>query len=106
MNRPFALQVDASDVGEGAVLFQGDSDGVECSVSFFSRKFSSYQINYSAIEKERLALVWALQHFEVYVDSSMLILVYTDHNPIIFRVTTPSPLTWTLGVPFLFTPEL
>ena len=30
MNHPFALQVDASDVGAGAVLFQGDSDGDEC----------------------------------------------------------------------------
>ena len=63
MNRPFALQVDASDVGAGAVLFQSGSDGVERPVSFFSRKFSSYQINYSVIEKESLALIWALQHF-------------------------------------------
>ena len=35
MNRPFALQVDASDVGAGAVLFQSGSDGVERPVSFF-----------------------------------------------------------------------
>ena len=91
MNRPFALQVDASDVGAGAVLFQCDSDGVEHPVSFFSRKFTSYQINYSVIEKESLALIWALQHFEVYVDSSVPILIYTDHNPITFLHSLSCP---------------
>ena len=60
-------------------------------MSFFSRKFSSYQINYSVIEKESLALIWALQHFEVYVDSSVPILIYTDHNPITFLHSLPCP---------------
>lgn len=69
MDRPFMLQVDVSDVGAGAVLLQSDRDGVERHVSFFFRKFNSLQMNYSFIEKETLALVWALQHFEIYVNS-------------------------------------
>lgn len=84
MDRLFELQVDASDVGAGVVLLQSDRNGVECPVCFFSRKFNSYQLNYSVIEKETLALVWALQHFEVYVESSAPLVVYTDHNPITF----------------------
>ncbi|XP_050923269.1 uncharacterized protein LOC127139346, partial [Lates calcarifer] len=50
------LQVDASDVGAGAVLIQLDDNSVERPVSFFSRKFNSHQLNYSVIEKETLAL--------------------------------------------------
>lgn len=33
----------------------------------FQKKFNSHQLNYAIIEKEALALIWALQHFEVYV---------------------------------------
>lgn len=84
MDHPFKLHVDASDVGAGAVLFQADSRGVDPPVSFYSRKFNSFQLNYSVIEKETLALIWALQHFEVHVDSSVPLVVYTDHNPITF----------------------
>ena len=47
----FQLQVDASDAGTGAVLFQVDGDGVERPVGF-SCKFNSYQLNYSVIEKD------------------------------------------------------
>ncbi len=37
------------------------------------------------IEKEALALIWALQNFEVYVGSvSDPLVVYTDHNPLIY----------------------
>ncbi len=49
-----------------------------------SKKFHK-QINYSTIEKEALALILALQHFEVYVgSSSQSLTVYTDHNPLVF----------------------
>ena len=54
--------VDASDLGAGAVLMQQDSKGVEHPVCYFSRKFSLHQ--YSTIEKEILALVLTLQHFD------------------------------------------
>ncbi len=56
-------------MGAGAVLFQSDNSGVEQTVSFYLKKFNAFQFNYSVIEKETLALIWALQHFEVYVDS-------------------------------------
>ncbi len=72
---PFKLQVDASAVGAGAVLLQEDSTGVEHPVCYFSKKFSKCQRNYSTIEKEALALVLALKHFEVYVGGSCMPLV-------------------------------
>ena len=81
---PFKLQVDASALGAGAVLLQ-ERTGIEHPVSFFSKKFNSAQLKYSTIEKEALALLLALQHFEVYVGSSSVpVVVYTDHNPLVF----------------------
>lgn len=81
----FKLQVDASHFGAGAVLIQEDAQGIEHPVSYFSRKFSKCQLSYSTIEKEALALLWAVQHFEVYLGSSALpVIVYTDHNPLTF----------------------
>ena len=81
----FKLAVDASDVAAGAVLLQEDDEGVEHPVCYFSKKFNKSQRNYSTIEKECLALMLALQHFEVYISSSSLpIVVYSDHNPLVF----------------------
>ena len=81
----FKLTVDASDVGAGAVLLQEDSEGVDHPICYFSKKFNKHQRNYSTVEKETLALLLALQHFEVYLNPSPYpILVYTDHNPLTF----------------------
>jgi hypothetical protein len=82
---PFKLAVDASDVAAGAVLLQEDSDGVSHPVCYFSRKFNQSQKNYSTVEKECLALILALQHFEVYLSGqSHSITVFSDHNPLTF----------------------
>lgn len=84
-DKPFKLEIDASTVGAGGVLLQEDGDGVDRPVSFFSRKFSECQSRYSTIEQETLALLLALQFFEVYVGSSALpVVVFTDHNPLVF----------------------
>lgn len=53
-DQAFKLQVDASNVGAGAVLLQTSEDGVDHPIAFFSRKFNKYQLNYSVIEKEAL----------------------------------------------------
>ena len=51
----------------------------------FSKKFNTNQRNYSTVEKECLALVLALQHFEVYVSpSSAPVIVFSYHNPLVF----------------------
>lgn len=92
MEKPFSLYVDASKVGAGAVLMQTNDHGVDCPVSFFSKKFNIHQLNYSIIEKEALALIWALRHFEVYVGSgASALVVYTDHNPLTFLHSLQNP---------------
>ena len=83
--KEFKLAVDASDTGAGSVLMQEDGNGVDHPVSYFSKKFNKHQKNYSTIEKECLSLILALQHFEVYLTSSPSpIVVFSDHNPLIF----------------------
>ncbi|KAI2644852.1 Retrovirus-related Pol polyprotein from transposon 17.6 [Labeo rohita] len=62
---PFKLDVVASATGAGAVLLQEDAHGIDHPVCYFSRKFLKPQLNYSTIEKEALALLLALQYFEV-----------------------------------------
>lgn len=101
LEKPFKLQVDASQVGAGAVLLQADEGGINRTISYFSRKCNVYQINYSTIEKEALALIWALQHFEVYLFvGTMPIVVYTDHNPLTFLLSLQNPnqrlIRWSL----------
>ena len=83
--RPFKMEVDASAHGAGAVLLQEDERGIDHPVCYFSKKFNKHQVNYSTIEKEALALLLALQHFEVYVGSSSSpVRVYSDHNLLCF----------------------
>lgn len=82
-SRPFKLELDASATGISAVQLQGGEDGMCHPVSYFSVKHNKHQLNYSTIEKEMLAMLLALLHFEVYVgSSSTLVIVLT--NPLVF----------------------
>ena len=81
----FKLAVDASDVGIGTVLLQEDNNGIDHPVCYFSKKFNKHQKNSSTIEKECIALILAIQQFEVYLTSSTSpIVVFSDHNPLSF----------------------
>lgn len=78
----FKLEVDASVVGAGAVLLQADSLGLYRPVCYCS-KFEKHQLAYSKIEKETLALLLMLQHFEVYLCSSASPIM-VHHNLLVF----------------------
>ena len=83
--KPFKLMVDASDVGGGAVLLQEGEGRIDHLVCYFSHKFDCHHRNYLTCEKETLALLLALQHFCAYLEGAVEdILVYTDHNPLVF----------------------
>ncbi|KAL7833351.1 hypothetical protein AOLI_G00283110 [Acnodon oligacanthus] len=84
-DKPFKVQVDASGTGAGAVLLQESSLGIDHPLCYFSRNFVKHHLAYNTIGKEALALLPALQHFEVYLDgSSAPHIVYTGHNPLVF----------------------
>lgn len=90
-DQAFKIQADASNIGAGAVFLQADVNGVDRPVCFFSRKLNSHERNYSVIEKEALAVIFVLQHFEVYVGGGAEVLVYSDHNPLTFLHSLQSP---------------
>jgi hypothetical protein len=74
LRKPFQVTCDASDFGVGAVLMQ---DGKV--VAYYSKKLNSAERNYSATERELLAVVYALQEWRCYVLGKP-VTVTTDHK--------------------------
>ncbi|KAL4008478.1 hypothetical protein ACER0C_002330 [Sarotherodon galilaeus] len=64
--QPFTLQTDASGVGIGAVLLQ-EVEGVRRPVVFLSRKLQDRESRYSTVEKECLAMKWAVESLRYYL---------------------------------------
>lgn len=77
----FTLQTDASEAGIGAVLLQNEN-GLKMPISYASRKLKQSEKAYSVIEKECLAIVWAIQKFSRYLYGKEFLLE-TDHQPLV-----------------------
>jgi hypothetical protein len=80
VKQPFVLQTDASDEGVGAILLQKQDDVLK-PVFFASRKLKPAEKNYATVEKECLAIVWAVGKFEPYLFGHHFEL-HTDHSPL------------------------
>ena len=80
ISKPFTLQVDASDLGIGAIVLQ-EENGKKVPVAYASRKLKQSERSYTVIEKECLALVWAVQKFSRYLYGTPFT-VETDHCPL------------------------
>ncbi|XP_011863867.1 PREDICTED: uncharacterized protein LOC105559856, partial [Vollenhovia emeryi] len=78
--KPFLLTTDASGTAIGAILSQGKI-GKDQPISYASRVLNDAERNYSTIEKELLAIVYAVQHFRPYLYGKKFTLV-TDHKPL------------------------
>lgn len=76
-NDPFILSTDASGVALGAVLSQV-REGHERPVAYASRQLNNAEQNYSATERELLAVVWATAQFRCYLLGRKFTLI-TDH---------------------------
>ena len=82
LNKQYVLRTDASDVGLGAVLMQQFEDGL-FPVAYASKKLLPREQAYSTMEKECLAIVWAVKKFMVYLYGNPFIL-QTDHQPLVY----------------------
>ena len=77
--------VDASPVGVAALLSQEGKP-----VCYASRALSPVEQRYSQTEREALSIVWACEHFDIYLRGTSF-RVITDHKPLTSIWSKPSP---------------
>ncbi|CAJ0929294.1 unnamed protein product [Ranitomeya imitator] len=99
---PFQVEVDASEIGAGAVLSQRSSDGsVMKPCAFFSRKFSPAERNYDVGNRELLAMKWAFEEWRHCLEGAKhRVVVLTDHKNLTYlesaKRLNPRQARWSL----------
>jgi RNase H-like domain found in reverse transcriptase/Reverse transcriptase (RNA-dependent DNA polymerase)/Integrase zinc binding domain/Integrase core domain len=88
-DEPFILTTDASAYAIGAVLSQGQINK-DLPIAFASRTLCPAETKYSTIERELLAIVWAVKHFRPYLYGRKFKLV-TDHRPLTWLFSIKDP---------------
>jgi len=78
--KTFILTTDSSNYAIGAVLSQ-ENLGTDRPIAYASKTLSTSEINYAAIEKEMLAIIWSIRLFRHYLFGTKLKIV-TDHMPL------------------------
>ena len=104
-DKKFVLRTDAADSALGAVLLQ-EEEGILKPIAYQSRKLNDTERNYSTVEKECFASVWAIGKFERYLYGKHFVLE-TDHQPLKNLQMNPSNsrlMRWALQLqPYSFT---
>ena len=80
-DRPFLVTCDASSVAIGGVVSQLDNDGNERPVSYCSRALKGAEINYSATDREALAIKYTLERHRYFLLGHE-IKIKSDHQPL------------------------
>lgn len=88
-NKEFVITVDASLTGCGAVLSQ-DKNGHDLPIHFASRAFEKGELNKDIVEKELLAIHFAITIFEPYIFGKHFT-VRSDHKPLISLYKLKNP---------------
>ena len=100
LEKVFILRSDASDSGIGAVLLQ-EYSGEKFPVAYASKKLTKAQKAYSVMEKECLAIIWAIQRFQPYLYGRDFV-IETDHQPLVClkksKVTNGRIMRWALSL--------
>ncbi|CAJ0933276.1 unnamed protein product [Ranitomeya imitator] len=83
---PFQVEVDASEIGAGAVLSQRDPVGsLMKPCAFFFRTFSPAERNYDVGNRELLATKWAFEEWRHWLEGAKhRIVVLTNHKNLIY----------------------
>ena len=99
-NANFVLATDASKSALGAVLSQIQNNK-EVPIAYASRVLSPVEEKYSVIEKELLAMVFAVRKFHPHLYGSRFTII-TDHNPLQYALKIKDPTSriarWVLAL--------
>lgn len=88
-DRPFIVEIDASDFATGAILSQQGDDGFLHPCAYRSSKMSPAEQNYDIYDKELLSVVQAFQDWRVYLEGSPHeVSVISDHKNLEYFLST------------------
>lgn len=88
-NKPFNVTTDASNFAIGAVLSQGPI-GKDLPIAYASRTLNTAETHYSTIEKELLAIVYAVKYFRPYLYGTKFSII-CDHKPLQWLFSLKEP---------------
>jgi uncharacterized protein Usg len=81
MEKPFKLEIDASNYATGVVLIQRDKKGRKVHVGYHSEALDEAERNYDVYDREFLALIRAFKFWRHFLEgSSHKIKVFTNHT--------------------------
>ena len=89
-SKPFIVSTDASGFGLGAVLKQIGEDNKCHVIAYASRNMNQAEMNYSATERECLAVIFAVNKFRPYVFGTKFSIV-TDHCALCWLMKVRNP---------------
>jgi RNase H-like domain found in reverse transcriptase len=80
-DRPFEMEVDASQYATGAILYQRNDRQRLCPVGYHSQTLNPAERGYDVHDRELLALIRDLRHWRhLLLSSPFTTIVHTDHN--------------------------
>lgn len=88
-DKPFAVHCDASSYGIGGMLTQ-KVDGEDHPIAYISRSLNKNERNYSATEREALAVVFSVEKFEPYLGTRPFTVI-TDHASLRWFMNLENP---------------
>ena len=98
ISKPFILSTDASDTGIAAVLKQ-EYDGKQFPVAYMSKKLLPCQQKYSVVERECLAICWAIERLKNYLFGREFVL-QTDNTALTYlnsaKFTNDRVMRWAM----------
>ena len=98
---PFLIFTDASNFAVGAILSQ-IQNGKEVVIAYASKQLEKAQLNYSTIEKEAFAIIFATKQFHCYIYNHPVNIV-SDHAPLRYLMemkdsSNPRLARWSLAL--------
>ena len=81
-SKPFFLQTDTSEIGDGAVLMQ-QHEGKMFPVTYISKKLTEREKRFSTIKREGLTIVWSVKKLRTFLYGREFVL-QTDCQPLTY----------------------